>query len=72
MRIDNLNACDPSIGRTKQIAGARATEGALVRNVEAKELGANGAVLSPDGARLVATGSTGLIWIDTGDTSHPR
>jgi hypothetical protein len=33
--------------------------------VEAKELGANGAVLSSDGATLVTTGAMGLIWIDT-------
>jgi len=39
--------------------------------VEAKELGANGAVLSHDGATLVATGATGMIWIDTA-TLHMR
>jgi hypothetical protein len=39
--------------------------------VEAKELGANGAVLSRDGATLVTTGATGLIWIDTA-TLHAR
>ena len=37
----------------------------MVQNVEAKELGANGAVLSRDGAALVTTGATGLLWIDT-------
>ena len=36
-----------------------------MQNVDAKELGANGAVLSHDGATLVTTGATGLIWIDT-------
>jgi DNA-binding beta-propeller fold protein YncE len=65
MQIDNLDGYDASIVRTKQIGLAGATAGALVQNVEAKELGANGAVLSPDGATLVTTGSTGLIWIDT-------
>jgi hypothetical protein len=65
MQIDNLDGYNPSIVRTKKIGSAGATASALVQNVEAKELGANGAVLSPDGATLVTTGATGLIWIDT-------
>ena len=64
-QIDNLDGYNPSIVRTKQIGSPGATAGALVQNVDAKELGANGAVLSPDGATLVTTGSTGLFWIDT-------
>lgn len=70
-QIDNLDGYNPSIVRTKQIAAAGATANALVQNVEAKELGANGAVLSHDGATLVTTGSSGLIWIDT-STLHVR
>ncbi|HXI97212.1 MAG TPA: hypothetical protein VNG04_13860 [Candidatus Acidoferrum sp.] len=62
-QIDNLDGYNPSIVRTRQIGAARATS--LVQNVEAKELGANGAVLSRDGATLVTTGATGLVWIDT-------
>ena len=65
MQIDNLDGYNPSIVRTKQIGLAGIVAGPLVQNVEAKELGANGAVLSPDGAALVTTGTTGLIWIDT-------
>jgi len=64
-QIDNLDGYNPSIVRTKQIGAAASTAGTLVQNVEAKELGAQGAVLSPDGATLVTTGSKGLIWIDT-------
>jgi DNA-binding beta-propeller fold protein YncE len=64
-QIDNLDGYNPSIVRTKQIGAPGATANALVQNVDAKELGANGAVLSPDGATLVTTGATGLIWIDT-------
>jgi DNA-binding beta-propeller fold protein YncE len=70
-QIDNLDGYNPSIVRTKQIGAPGATAGALVQNVDAKELGANGAVLSPDGATLVTTGSTGLVWIDT-TTLHLR
>jgi hypothetical protein len=62
-QIDNLDGYNPSIVRTKKVGSAGAT--ALFQNVEAKELGANGAVLSSDGATLVTTGATGLIWIDT-------
>jgi hypothetical protein len=64
-QIDNLDGYNPSIVRTKQIGAAGATPGTLVQNVEAKELGAQGAVLSRDGATLVTTGPRGLIWIDT-------
>jgi len=64
-QIDNLDGYNPSIVRTKQFGAPGATANVLVQNVDAKELGANGAVLSPDGATLVTTGTTGLIWIDT-------
>jgi DNA-binding beta-propeller fold protein YncE len=64
-QIDNLDGYNPSIVRTKQFGVPGATANALVQDVEAKELGANGAVLSHDGATLVTTGATGVIWIDT-------
>jgi DNA-binding beta-propeller fold protein YncE len=65
MQIDNLDGYNPSIVRTRQIGTPGATANALMQNVEAKELGADGAVLSHDGATLVITGLKGLIWIDT-------
>lgn len=37
----------------------------LIQNVEAKELGNNGAALSPDGRTLVIAGQTGIVWVDT-------
>ena len=64
-QIDNLDGYNPTIVRRKRVGAPGATANALVQNVDAKELGANGAVLSPDGATLVTPGSTGLIWIDT-------
>ncbi len=70
-QIDNLDGYNPSIVRTGHIASTGATANALVQSVDAKELGAQGAVLSPDGATLVITGTTGLIWIDTA-TLHVR
>jgi len=65
MQIDNLDGYNPSIVRTKKFSAPGATAKALVQNVEAKELGANGAVLTADGATLVTTGTTGLVWLDT-------
>ncbi|TMF65732.1 MAG: hypothetical protein E6I17_12375 [Chloroflexi bacterium] len=38
--------------------------GGLIKNVEAKELGANAAVVSLDGSTLVVAGGSGLVWID--------
>lgn len=70
-QIDNLDGYNPSILRTGHIGSAGSTASALVQSVEAKELGAQGAVLTPDGATLVITGSKGLIWIDTA-TLHAR
>lgn len=70
-QIDNLDNYNPSILRTVHIGIAGPTASTLVQNVDAKELGANGAVVSHDGATLVTTGSTGLIWIDT-STLHMR
>ena len=70
-QIDNLDGYNPSIVRTKQIRPAGPAASTLAQSVEAKELGANGAVLSHDGATLVTTGITGLIWINTA-TLHAR
>src|ERR1700674_1824237 len=70
-QIDNLDGFNPSIVRTKQVGIPGATANALAQNVVAKELGANGAVLSHDGATLVTTGATGLIWIDTATLQAP-
>jgi DNA-binding beta-propeller fold protein YncE len=64
-QIDNLDNYNPTIVRTRQVSAPGATASALVQSVEAKELGANGAVLSHDGSTLVTTGATGLLWIDT-------
>lgn len=54
----------PNHMRTVHLAGAQ-TAGALIQNVEAKELGSNAAALTPDGLTLVIAGKTGLIWVDT-------
>ena len=70
-RIDNLDGNFPQVARTANIGSAVATARGLVQNVEAKEMGPHGAVVSPDGKTLVTAGTNGLIWIDT-DTLRAR
>jgi WD40 repeat protein len=70
-QIDNLDGYNLSIVRRGHIGSPGATANAFVQSVDAKELGAQGAVLSPDGATLVTSGTTGLIWVDTA-TFHVR
>ncbi len=74
MQIDNLDGYDASIVRTKQIGLAGATAGALVQNVEAKELRGQWRrdVLS---SRWCNAHHDRLDWLDLdrhGDTSHPQ
>jgi hypothetical protein len=63
--VAEINADGPSIVRTAHIASPNPLAGLFVQDVEAKEFGSGGAVLSPDGKTLVMTGKTGLIWVDT-------
>ena len=37
----------------------------FAQDVQAKEFGANAAVVSVDGKTLVTSGSSGIVWIDT-------
>ena len=55
----------PTIVRTTQVNKAAAAAGGLIQDVEAKEMGMGGAVLSADGRTLVVTDSTGVAWVDT-------
>jgi hypothetical protein len=61
----------PSVTRAVRIDASAASSGPLVQDVEAKEFGTGGALLSPDGQTLVITGKTGLVWVDTA-TLHTR
>jgi DNA-binding beta-propeller fold protein YncE len=64
-RIDNLDGQQPSIASIERINPARSTAGLFVRDVAAKQMGRNAAVVSNDGKTLVTAGANGLIWIDT-------
>lgn len=61
----------PSVTRSVRVDGSTASSDSLVQNVEAKEFGTGGVVLSADGKTLVMTGKTGLVWVDTA-TLHSR
>ena len=60
----NTAAYGPSITRIIRVASTASAEGPFIQNVQAKEFGANGTVLSPDGRTLVMSGSTGVVWVD--------
>jgi WD40 repeat protein len=59
------NVGPPRIVRTAQVDTGQSNSGALAQNVQAKEFGANAAVISPDGRTLVTAGTRGIVWIDT-------
>jgi WD40 repeat protein len=61
----NTNYFPPRVMRTAHVDTGVPASSALAQNVQAKEFGANGAVLSPDGQTLVTIGSKGINWIDT-------
>lgn len=54
----------PSVTRTVHITTGQSARG-LVQDVKAKELGASGVALSPDGRTLVMSGNKGVVWLDT-------
>jgi hypothetical protein len=53
------------VSRSVNIDSGRSAANILVRDVQAKELGANAAVISADGKTLVTAGSSGVVFIDT-------
>ncbi len=56
----------PSVARSVQIApGSTATSGRFAQDVQAKEFGANAAVITADGKTMVAAANSGIVWIDT-------
>jgi hypothetical protein len=55
----------PSLARTERIATGASTASVLVQDAQAKEIGGNASVISPDGKTLVIAGSQGIVWVDT-------
>src|ERR1700682_1081786 len=65
-QIDNPDGSRASITRNGKFSSIGPTANLLVRDVSAKQMGRNAAVVSNDGKTLVTAGMNGLIWIDTG------
>ncbi len=66
--VSELNIGDASLdlARTVKVDSGVAVAGLFAQDVQAKEFGANGAVISPDGKTLVTLASSGIVWVDTG------
>lgn len=63
----------PSLERSTQIGSGSAVARNPVQDAQAKELGANAAVITPDGKTLVTASDHGVVWIDTsGLKAHTR
>ena len=62
----NIGAdASPGLARSVQIDSGRTVAGIFAQDVQAKEFGANAAVITPDGKTLVTAASSGIVWIDT-------
>jgi DNA-binding beta-propeller fold protein YncE len=59
-----VDAGSPQILRTIHFAQATSA-GGLIKDVHAKEIGGNSALVSADGRTLVVAGTSGVVWIDT-------
>jgi hypothetical protein len=55
----------PGLARSVHIDSGKTVASIFAKDVQAKEFGANAAVVSLDGKTLVTSGSSGIVWIDT-------
>ncbi len=55
----------PSVARSVRTVPGTAAAGHFAQDVQAKEFGANAAVITADGKTMVAAANTGIVWIDT-------
>ena len=60
----DTNTSIPSVARSVHIDSGKKVAGIFAQDVQAKELGANAAVVSLDGKTLVTSASSGIVWID--------
>jgi len=55
----------PGLARSVHIDSGKTVASIFAKDVQAKEFGANAAVVSQDGKTLVTSGNSGIVWIDT-------
>jgi hypothetical protein len=66
LEVNIVGNSAPAVGRTAHISVPAQTAGIGVQTVQAKEIGAGAAAVSPDGRTLVVAGEAGITWVDTG------
>lgn len=64
IKTDTNNSV-PGVARSVHIDSGKTVASIFAQDVQAKEFGANAAVVSLDGKTLVTSGSSGIVWIDT-------
>jgi DNA-binding beta-propeller fold protein YncE len=63
--VAEIDTQQPQVTRTAHISVSGPSALFPIETVQAKELGSNAAVVSPDGKALVVGGTGGVVWIDT-------
>jgi hypothetical protein len=63
--VSVIDTSEPELARTASIDATSVSSRSWAPDVQAKELGANAAVLSPDGKTLVSAGAAGIVWVAT-------
>ena len=61
----DTNNSIPAVARSVHIDSGKKVAGIFAQDVQAKEFGANAALVSLDGKTLVTSGTSGIVWIDT-------
>jgi hypothetical protein len=63
--VSAIDTGSNQVVHTAQLEHAASSSNPLVESVQAKELGANASLLTPDGRTLVIAGDSGVAWLDT-------
>ena len=64
-QIDNRDGYTPTVVRTGHFGSSGPAASVVAQNVQAKEFGPSGSLLSHDERTLVMAGKTGVVWVDT-------
>ncbi|MGZ5979185.1 MAG: YncE family protein [Isosphaeraceae bacterium] len=63
--VSEMDTSELALSRTAHIDASTVSARSWIPNVDAKELGANASVLSPDGKTLVNAAASGIVLVDT-------